>query len=75
MTLGKLTGTVTRDENNEFNGMDITGRYQSTDGKFKDVSFHYDFYTNNLRGKVEKVLDAVLNGKEIPEHFTNVQAE
>lgn len=75
MTLGKLTGTVTNNEDGVFNGMDITARYLGNDNRFKDLSFHYSGYTNNLRGMVEKVLSAILNGKEVPEDFTNVQSE
>lgn len=73
MTLGKITGTKTRNENNEFNGMDITARFLASDGRFKDLSFHYAYWTNNFRGMVEKVLDANLTGKTLPEQFTDVK--
>lgn len=73
MTLGKITGTKTRNEANEFSGMDITAQYVGQDGRVKNLSFHYAYWTNNFRGMVEKVLDATFNGKTLPEQFTDVK--
>jgi hypothetical protein len=73
MTLGRLTGTQTFGENRVFTGMDITAEYRDPkSGKAKLLSFHYAYYTNNLRGMVEKALDAALNGKPTPELFSNI---
>lgn len=74
MTLGKLTGKKTADSEGNFTGMDITGVYLDPNkGYARTVSFHYAFYSNNFRGLVEKVLDAVLKGKETPKNISNVE--
>ena len=73
MTLGSITGTKTFDENRTFTGTDITARFsEPKTGTWKTVTFHYSYETNNLRGMVEKALDAHLNGKPIPERFSNI---
>lgn len=74
MTLGKLTGEQTYDSEGNFTGMDITAQYLDPEkGKARNLAFHYSFYSSNFRGLVEKVLDAVLNGKETPENISNVE--
>ena len=73
MTLGKLTGQQTFDDEGNFTGMDVTGVYLDPNkGCGRTISFHYAFHSNNFRGLVEKVLDAVLNGKETPKNITDV---
>lgn len=76
MKTGKITSTETFDENGEATGMNITAEYLDTqENKVRNVSFHYDFYTLNPKGMVDKLLQSRLNGKESLEHFSNVELD
>jgi hypothetical protein len=76
MTLGRLTGTQTFDQTEKgrlFSGMDITAEYVNEKGRMATLTFHYSYFTNDLRGKVERVLKYLESGKPMPEEFSNVQ--
>lgn len=75
MTLGKITGNQTFNENDVFTGMDITARFLNRDNKYNTLSFHYAFYTKDLRGRVESVLHTVLNNLEVPINVSDVKVE
>lgn len=75
MTLGKITGKQTFNESKEFIGMDITARFLNENGKFNSLSFHYAFYTNDLRGKVESVLMRFFKKVDYPSTVTDVKVD
>jgi len=76
MTLGKITGTKTFDqaagEKEEFTGMDITAEFLNEKGRVSLLSFHYAHYTNDLRGRVESVLQTILKNKPAPKNVSDV---
>jgi hypothetical protein len=75
MKVQRLSGKETFGEGRVFTGMDISGLYLDDSGKYRDISFHYSFYTNDLRGIVEQVLHSVLKRTEVPKHVTNLQVD
>jgi hypothetical protein len=74
MRIGKIKGTATFGENHTFTGTDVYAEYLNKKGYVSELTFHYDFYTNNLHGLVTKVLDAYLNDKPTPDNVSNVRS-
>ena len=77
MNLGKIRHTMTFKDaegglGRVFDGMDVSADFLNEHRKISTVSFHYDFYTNDLQGIVLKALHFHLTGKETPEHFSNI---
>ena len=70
MKIGKITGKQVFGEDRVFNGMDITAEYLDNKNRVSIVSFRYTFLTNNLRGMVEKVLNAFLSDREMPKDIS-----
>lgn len=77
MTLGKIKGEQTFEQTDTvgrlFSGMDISVEYRDEKGAKRELTFHYAFHTNDLRGKVERVLAYLKSGKPMPAEFTKVQ--
>ena len=77
MTLGKIKGEQTFEQTDLvgrlFSGMDITAEYRDEKGERRELTFHYTFHTNDLRGQVERVLSYLKSGKQMPAEFTNVK--
>lgn len=71
MTLGKIKSTNTRNEQGEFNGMDVIADFVNDKNKMSQVSFHYLYYSNDLRGLVEQVLSCYVKGT-LSNRFSNV---
>jgi hypothetical protein len=72
MKIRRITFQQTFGENRVFNGTDISAEFLNQKGQVSQVSFHYAYATKNYQGLIEKVLDATLTGKVLPEQFTNV---
>jgi hypothetical protein len=71
---GKITSVQTFNEDGEPTGMDITAQYLDKEAnEVRNLSFHYDFFTTNVKGMVDKLLQSRLNGYDSLEHFSNVE--
>lgn len=78
MTLGKIdyqnTYGTDEDGNRVFTGMYIAADFLDK-GKSGNVSFIYRYWTNNLRGQVERVLSRYFAKKSYPADITDVDVE
>lgn len=73
MTLGKIKHSVIKkNAEGEFGGMDVTAEFLNKEGKPSVISFHYDFFSLDVRGLVEKAIHYHENSQGVPEHFSNV---
>jgi len=80
MTLGKIRHNLTFKDTVDgagrvFDGMDITAEFLNSCGRTSTISFHYDYYSNDLRGLVERALVYHLEGKGIPKNYSNITVE
>jgi hypothetical protein len=56
-----------------FSGMDVQAEYADDKGRFVELKFHYQYFTDDLRGQVERVLSYLQSGKPMPAEYTKVE--
>ena len=76
MTTGRIKGTQTFDQTEQgriFSGMDVYAEYLDEKGRIRELTFHYSYHTNDLRGHVERVLHYMASSKPMPTEYTKVE--